>query len=94
MFGKLTASVALTTVVVGADTKLGVRFVGSIEANITPVPSSLIVTVAGVALVPPVFVAVKLNGSVLSEDPSCSGDNNTRTNALPVPSSGIKSPVV
>ena len=96
LLGKLAASVALTTPFtgVGAVTVAGVRLVGSVEANTTPVPSSLIVTVAGVALVPPVLVAVKVNGSLLSDVPSCSGANNTRTNASPLLSSGIKSPAL
>ena len=52
------------------------------------------VTIAGVAVTPLVLVAVKLNGSLLSIIVSCSGVNNTRTNALPFASSEIKVSVV
>ena len=85
--GNRFAFTANTTGVVGAVTVVKVIPVGLLEVNTSPVPSSLIVTVAGVAGVPPVLVAVKLNDSLFSKVPSCSGASNTRTNILPLLSS-------
>ena len=83
----------MTTSVLGTVNVAGVSPDGLVDAKMAPVPSSMMVTVAGVmALMPPVLVAVKLNGSLLSEPVSCSGASNTRTNALPELSSWIKSP--
>ena len=83
----------MTTSVLGTANVAGVSPDGFVDAKTAPEPSSTIVTVAGVmALMLPVLVAVKLNGSLLSEAVSCSGASNTRTNALPAPLSGIKSP--
>ena len=95
-FGNVLASLGLTTPSdgVGAITVAGVIPVGSTVLNTVPVPSSLIVTVAGVAATPLVLVTVKLNGSLLSEVVSCSGVSSTRTNALPLLSSGMKAPDV
>ena len=105
-FGNALASVGLTTPAVGVGAvTVGITPLtgadsstpavdGLLATNTVPVPSSLMVTLAGVAATPLVLVAVKLNGSLLSEVPSCSGASNTRTNALPLPSSGIKLPAV
>ena len=94
-FGSFDTSAETTTEAVGTSTLVSTSSdVGLAPVNTSPVPSSLIVTVAGVAVTPLVLVAVKLNGSLLSTVASCSGANNTRTNALPFVSSGIKALVV
>ena len=67
-FANFVASAAMTTSVVGTAIVAGVSPDGLVGANTVPVPSSMMVTVAGViALIPPVLVAVKLNGSLLSD---------------------------
>ena len=93
--GSFDSSAATTTEVIGTNTLVRASSdVGLVAVNTSPVPSSLMVTVAGVAVTPLVLVAVKLNGSLLSIIVSCSGVNSTRTNALPFVSSGIKASVV
>ena len=95
-FGKEEALALVTTPFTGiGDAITGDTIpVGLADANTVPVPSSLMVTVAGAAVIPPVLVAVSVNGSLLSKVSSCSGPSNTRTNALPLLSRGTRSPAL